>query len=75
MKSMELVRGAGITYRQFDHWIRRGYIKGGTPGSGNARDLDETETAVLALMSTLVKSGMFPARAAQTARTMIEGAG
>lgn len=76
MNSMSAAEQAGITYRQLDHWIRRGYIKGALPGSGVQRDLNGHEVDVLRIMADLVGVvGMKPAAAAPVARTMAEGKG
>lgn len=63
-----------ITYRQFDYWIRRGYIKLAepTPGSGRPRPpLDPTEERVVALMAALVSDGVDPAKACEVARDLV----
>lgn len=68
----DLAKRNHITYRQLDHWIRQGYVQGGTPGSGNARDLSELETEVLQHMSTFVRAGFPPRLAARFAREIVE---
>lgn len=49
----------GITYRQLDHWYRRGYLGPVTkPGSGYDRHVTVTELARLQALAALVKAGM-----------------
>jgi hypothetical protein len=61
-----------ISYRQFDHWCTRGWIRGGRPGTGNPRHLDDKEMRVLAHMAALVSDGVRPDRAAVAARELVE---
>ena len=72
MNGPQAAKKAGITYRQFDHWIRRGYIAGGCPGSGRRRDISADEFDVLARMAGLVRAGVTPAAAAELARQPIK---
>ena len=60
----------GATYRQLDHWCRRGWLLPGvgTPGSGAARDWPPEEIAIATTMVRLVAAGMEPAAAAVVAR-------
>lgn len=74
MNGTSAAKVAGISYRQLDHWIRKGYIRGGNPGSGNQREIAEDEMGVLRHMSTLVHCGFVPERAARMAREIVEGA-
>lgn len=69
----ELAAEVGITYRQMDYWIRQGYIGGGCPGSGNARDLPDFEVSVLRHMALLVHIGLPAATAAEAARFLAMG--
>lgn len=59
-----------LTYRQFDHWIRRGYLKPiePTPGSGNGRWWPPGELAIAARMARLVHAGFRTDAAANLAR-------
>ena len=56
----EAVKGIpNITYRRFDHWCTKGYIRydierGKSEQSGNWRTISEAEVAVVALMVELV---------------------
>lgn len=64
---------AGITYRQFDFWVRRGWIKVETPegeGSGRPRLVQWHEVEVLRLMGALVAAGVEPEVAAGVARRL-----
>lgn len=62
---------AGCTYRQFDHWARRGYLGSNlqTPnGSGNPRTLNHDDATRLFLLATLVnKLHLTPPEAAHLA--------
>ena len=59
---------AGITYRQYDHWVRKEYLPGiGTPGYGNARAVTREQYNHLAKMSKLVRKGMTPQAASEYA--------
>lgn len=59
-----------ITYRQLDHWVRRGYLRptGGTCGSGYMRDWTDAEIRVARRMGRLVAAGFRTAAAAGIAR-------
>lgn len=62
----------GLTYRQLDHWLNRGFIRARDPhpGSGVARSLTPGEVKVLQTMYLLVQAGFAPDRAARLARTL-----
>lgn len=50
---------AGISYRQFDHWCRRGYIPDvASKGSGNERELTRDQFAYVMKLAKLVKAGV-----------------
>lgn len=63
-----------MTYRQLDHWVRRGYLhpRGGE-GSGHHRKWPPDEVEVGVRMAVLVRSGYLPAAAARLARYGAEG--
>ena len=69
----------GMTYRQFDYWCTRGYIRFDIErdktenGSGNWRTLTEDEIRVVTLMTELVTLGMSPQTAEPLARTLALG--
>ena len=69
----------GITYRRFDHWCSKGYIRfdierGKSEGSGNWRTLSENEVRVVALMTDLtVTLGLRPDAAEPLARALAGG--
>jgi len=73
LSSDEVAEYAGITYRQLDHWLRRGYIPApgttsGETGSGNRRRWTQAEADRVALMASLVGEGLtVPAAAARAA--------
>ena len=70
MNSLQLAERAGITYRQLDFWIRRGYVKvdNDVTGSGNTREFSSIEARVVLYMADLVRSGFTPQASAVTAR-------
>jgi hypothetical protein len=70
--SNDLCTHAGISYRQLDHWARKGYLGHAAQahvGTGYTRDWTYTETAKVERMALLVKAGMGPAAAARIADT------
>jgi hypothetical protein len=58
----------GATYRQLDHWCRRGYLMSGTPGTGYPRDWPESEIQVATVMVKLAAAGIPPKVAERVAR-------
>jgi hypothetical protein len=74
----EIPAMVGISYRQFDPWVRRGYIKADNPfpGSGYPRVVSTDEVEVARVMGELVAQGIEPAAAAKLAREIrADGAG
>lgn len=82
----DLLADAGVTYRQFDHWCRRGFIpeppatddadaKPGLthPGSGFWRELQPAQVEHLRVMARLVHDGMRPDAASVLATLLIAG--
>lgn len=69
--SVPLHEQLGITYRQLDHYIRRGYIRSNQPGSGRDRSLLDGEFDIAMLMARLIRIGFTPAAAAAYARASI----
>lgn len=77
----DVARSCGVSYRQLDHWIRKGYLHAvsydwkdrvvPSGGSGNRRELKEGEMAVLTLMVRLMKAGFEVHSAAIIARRVI----
>lgn len=67
---VDIVEQVGITYRQADHWVRRGFIRTTppNPGSGRPRRIAESEIAALTTMARLVHAGLTPEIAARLAR-------
>lgn len=65
---------ANVTYRQFDHWVARGWINaiGAGGGPGSQRDLTIQENDVLCIMGDLVEAGMRPEQASAIARELHE---
>lgn len=60
----------GISYRQLDHWVRKGWLQPGnaTPGSGAWRTWGEEERGVARIMARLVVAGIPPELAHRVAR-------
>lgn len=64
---------AGISYRQLDHWVRKGYLHADNPecGSGHSRTFQDEEVEVAVIMGALVKKlTIEPEYAATLARTI-----
>lgn len=61
----------GISYRQFDHWCRIGYLRAETTGSGRDRDFTPSEIRIAHRMAELVKLGFRPEKAAEYARAVV----
>lgn len=62
MITSELAAHAGVTYRQLDHWIRRGWV-GATdphPGPGVVREHRPADVAVCLRMAELTRCGLVP---------------
>lgn len=66
----EILARTGITYRQLDHWTRRGWLHPDHPlkGCGSRREWTNNEIEVAARMAQLVKAGLTPKTAADVAR-------
>lgn len=63
-----------ISYRQFDHWARQGWIRpdGGDPGSGIDRSFSGPEVDIFRIMAPLVNLGFRPSVAAELARAHVD---
>lgn len=61
----DLCRSLGISYRMLDYWTTQGYLPGGNPGSGKAREVTPDLRQRLRQMAALVTLGMSPAAAAE----------
>lgn len=61
-----LTVAVGLSDRQVDHYIRRGYIPlaNPTPGSGHRRTFSFQEALRTAILAELVRAGLHPAAAA-----------
>ena len=67
MNGPQAAQRAGITYRQLDYWLRRGFLgesDSNTPGSGYVRDLTVTQVERLTQLAALVQAGVRPEVAA-----------
>lgn len=60
MADVNALLRAGLTYRQADHWTRRGYLRPTNPdcGSGHGRDYPASEVRVAGVMVRLVAAGL-----------------
>lgn len=77
----DIARSVGVTYRQLDYWIRKGFLHARSfdwkdnphdeGGSGFRRELKEGEMAVLELMVRLMKAGLEVNTAASVARRVV----
>lgn len=73
VKSAELLKIAQITFRQLDHWTRKGYLRTlGPEGSGTHRLWTEDEKLVAVAMSRLISVGFAVEEAAILARRHVE---
>lgn len=63
----------GVTYRQIDHWVRKGYLQVEPRGTGRPRDWPADEVSVARLMAWLTQAGMAAYNAAAVARLLVRG--
>lgn len=72
--SLEDMLAVGVSYRQLDHWCRRGYLRPlqATPGSGCARIWPAPERDVALLITRLQSVGVELSTAARIARSMAD---
>lgn len=83
IRFLDLIDEVGISYRQADHWCRKGYVRTrcnghevsegvwvscSGGGSGHFRIIDDDEVDVLRTMARLVHAGIIPEVAARLAR-------
>lgn len=69
--SADVVDAARCTYRQLDHWCRRGWLAAHQPagdGHGHPRVWSLSELGVACRMAALVEVGFSPTAAARVAR-------
>jgi DNA-binding transcriptional MerR regulator len=66
----DLVKASGLTYRQIDHWTRKGWLRPLNPdeGSGSRRRYPAAELVVAQRMAILVAEGLTPDAAHTVAR-------
>lgn len=65
MNSEQTARRAGITYRQLDHWTRKGWFNPiGGVGTGTQRDYPSAEVEKVCAVAKLVHAGLLPEKAA-----------
>lgn len=70
---MPLTLPKSVSYRQFNHWVERGWIIAENAGAGPGvqRSLAPDEERVLSAMGDLVSDGVKPERAASLARLLV----
>lgn len=68
--SSDVLAAAGISYRQLDHWCRRGFARpiNDDPGYGHSRVFSRGELSTLTRMGRLVAAGVRPEVAHAIAR-------
>lgn len=71
MQASSVVRYAGISYRQLDHWVRERYLNVAQTGSGHHRDFAEREAVVAWWVARLAEAGLTHVVAAQIARRIV----
>lgn len=75
MNAPQAALRAGITYRQFDHWWRKGWIGSGPIGQGHLREITAPEMRRIMRLAALVSAGMNPQLAAAALDRAIEDNG
>lgn len=73
MKTGELIKTTGVTGRQLDHWVRRGYIEADLPGSGHHRVWPEDQVRRVRNLVRLTNAGVELEVAAAVASQLEEG--
>jgi DNA-binding transcriptional MerR regulator len=71
MRTHDAAALAGVSYRQVNHWQRRGWVRAEHPngdGSGRPYLMTDEEVRLLVLMGRLVRAGFTPERAAGLVR-------
>lgn len=75
--ALDVADEAEISYRQLDHWVRRGYLRPrprhmpeDASGSGYPISFDDAELAIAVSMGALVRAGLKPDVAARLARAL-----
>jgi len=71
--SRDVCAQAGITFRQLEYWVMKGFVRPvtPTPGSGYVLEFDEAEAAVVVRLGALVRAGFLLRAAAELARSPI----
>jgi hypothetical protein len=73
IRSVELIRMAGISYRQLDYWSRRGFIETKHPGYGRHRQWDPAEVERTVMLARLVHAGLDPEWAVRWVPPLLSG--
>jgi DNA-binding transcriptional MerR regulator len=68
--SESVARACGITYRQLDYWVRRGWVRPEEPlpGQGRPREWPAAELNIARQMGLLIAAGFNAEAAHQVAR-------
>jgi hypothetical protein len=68
--SMDLAQRIGVTHRQLNYWVLKGYLTpdGGVTGTGNQHWFSGTEVRVAYDLAALANAGVKPEIAAKIAR-------
>jgi hypothetical protein len=71
LTTVDVAQLVGVTFRQLDYWLRRGWVPAPnpTPGSGNQRVWTRELVRCAAVMAALVRAGLTPDAASELART------
>jgi len=78
LSSAEVADLAGVTWRQIDHWARRGYLSVEPrpgDGPGHHRWFSPEEAQIIRRMGRLVAAGLSPRAASRAARGLEIGPG
>lgn len=71
MNANDILKRTGVTYRQLDYWVRRGWVTPERPeqvSTGHHRTFSAREFVVIDRMARLVLAGVVPDIAAKVAR-------
>jgi hypothetical protein len=77
MNSQDVVNASGLTYRQIDHAVRRGWLKPDNPhgkGTDNGREWAYTEYEITIIAGNLYRRGFRIDSAIKIARIRVEKA-
>lgn len=75
MRSTELCKQAGISYRQLSYWVAQGHVHPETTvgsGSGSIQRFSVDESKIVTVAGSLLTVGLKAAEAVEYARLMVE---